>query len=313
MSPMLAPSPEELAVSATRQVLDLVLRDGKPLVVVRSPPGAGKTWLVETVVALAARHCGLRVAVVAPRAEQTYDILRRLVGVVAPVPIQPFQSAARSLPADLDGDPRLLRVASSVAGFSGRPQVLVSTVAKLFDSCPDLTQYCFDLLVCDEAYQVPYKDFAPLFKLARQVLMVGDPGQLPPLVRADTARFESARVKVHWPAPKELLRTLPDVPVVSLPVTRRLPQDTVDIVQPAFYPDLDFVSSSVSEERRISFGSAGFRTPVDRALDLLHNGASMVGILLPRLDFPVGEVDQEVVETMAEVVRRLREDRKSVV
>jgi hypothetical protein len=307
MSPVVLASPEEMALSATQRVLEVVFQDGEPLVVVRSPPGAGKTWLVETVVAVATRHFGLRVAVLAPRAEQTYDLLRRLAGVVAPVPIQPLQSSLRSLPADLEGDPRILPPTPNVAGVAVQARVLVGNVAKFFDSCPDFPQARFDLLVCDEAYQVPFKDFAPLFKLARQVLMVGDPGQLPPLVRADTAPFESGLVKVHWPAPRELLRKFTGVPVVSLPVTRRLPQDTVDILQPAFYPDLEFVSSAVPEERRISFGATGLRTPVDRALDLLEEGATLVGLLLPRLEYPVGEVDQEVVETMAEVVRRLRE------
>jgi MoxR-like ATPase len=56
-------------VVATRCALDLMLRDGEPLVV-ESPPGAGKTELVEAVAATAATHGGLRVAVVAPRAQQ---------------------------------------------------------------------------------------------------------------------------------------------------------------------------------------------------------------------------------------------------
>jgi putative protein kinase ArgK-like GTPase of G3E family len=70
---------------ALGRVLDLVLRDGEPLVIVPSPPGAGKTSLVEAV-AVAAVHHGLRVLVVSPRAEQTYDFIRRLLTDYRPLP-----------------------------------------------------------------------------------------------------------------------------------------------------------------------------------------------------------------------------------
>ncbi len=72
---------------AANRVLDLTLRDRHPDVVVDSPPGAGKTWLVEQVVATAV-HFGGRVAVVAPRAEQTYDLVRRLRRNYPQVPLE---------------------------------------------------------------------------------------------------------------------------------------------------------------------------------------------------------------------------------
>jgi Ni2+-binding GTPase involved in maturation of urease and hydrogenase len=69
----------ESSLEAERRVLELVLREGQPLVVVMSPPGAGKTRLIESVVATAVQGLSLAVAVATPRAEQMYDVLRRLL------------------------------------------------------------------------------------------------------------------------------------------------------------------------------------------------------------------------------------------
>src|SRR5438093_7249611 len=90
---------------ATGRVLDSVIRAGQPLVIVDSPPGAGKTTLVETVTATAVQHARLRVAVIAPRAEQIYDILRRVVSNFDQMPLQILQAAQRELPPGLAGTP----------------------------------------------------------------------------------------------------------------------------------------------------------------------------------------------------------------
>jgi hypothetical protein len=181
---------------------------------------------------------------------------------------------------------------------------VVATVDK-FGIRAQTLQGRFDLLICDEAYQVPFVRFLPLTLIARQVLLVGDPGQLPPLVRADTSRFEATSYRVHWPAPKELLARFPDVPTVQLPVTWRLPQDTVDLIQPAFYPDLPFESAVLGVERRLAFGAAGLGDPLDRVLDQVAGGNSIAALVAPERRFGPDEVDEELSEVSAMVVRRL--------
>jgi hypothetical protein len=298
----LSSSVESLARQAVDDVLELVLNEGEPVVVVDSPPGAGKTSLVEALVATAVLHAGLRVLVVTPRAEQAFDLLRRLVADYVPLPMQLLKAAGRELPASvaaIDG----LRVVDHAEDLVGGAGVTVSTVAKAFLSVPHIEAGEFDILVCDEAYQVTYKDFVPLFEVSRQTVLVGDPGQLPPLVEADTARFEAARYRVHWPVPREVLRRFPEVPVVKLPASRRLPQDTVDLIQPSFYPELPFRSAAPGD-RRLELEESGSGDVIDRALDLLANGASVVGIVLPPAERIIAGVDEEVAEVMAEVVAR---------
>lgn len=300
---------EEQTRAATRRVLELVIDAGEPIVGVDSPPGAGKTWLVESVAATG-RHLGLRVVVVTPRAEQAFDLVRRLLRNFGPIPVELMLAKDRTLPPDLDGHPHRLPPRAPIAraawGHISGPSILVGTVAKMGSFVPDLRHHSFDVLVCDEAYQATYADFAPLFHLARQTLLVGDPGQLPPLVDADVARFEAARYKVHWPAPREILRRFPDAPWVKLPASRRLPPDTADLVQPSFYPDHRFVSVARQEDRRIGFATAAIGLdPVDAALGLLADGSSVVGVLEPEREMSFVDADEEVAERMAAVVARL--------
>jgi hypothetical protein len=298
-----------LMEEARRSVLELTIRQGHPIVGVDSPPGAGKTNLVEDVVATAVLHARMRVGVVAPRAEQTYEILRRVAANFPINGIQVLQSSERQLPPDLAANPQILPPVSRARDLRGGAGVVVGTAAKFLVTQPDLPDRAFDLLVCDEAYQLPYKDYAPLMALAGHHLLVGDPGQLPPLVQVDTARFEAARSRVHWPVPKEVLRRFPLTPVVGLPASYRLVQDSVSLLQPAFYPDLPFVSAANAAERRIGFAAGGLGSLVDPALDLIEHGASMVALLLPARDVPPGELDDEVAELAAKVAERILQRR----
>lgn len=294
---------ERQARAATSRILDLVLREGRPIVLVDSPPGAGKTRLIEDVVGTSVNF-GLRVAVVTPKAEQAYDFVRRVRAAFAQLPVQLLQSRERLLPDDLARDPAI-SVVNRTGDLAGGPGVVISTIHKLAFSMPEYEGDAFDLLICDEAYQAPAKTFHPLFGLARQVLLVGDPGQLPPLVLADTHRFEAAPYKVHWPIPSELLERIPNVDVVRLPATRRLPPETAELIQPGFYPDLPFVSAARSEDRRLGLLPVRGRNAIDRALDQLAGGASIVRIELPARNLPGTDLDEEVAETIAEVVARL--------
>ncbi len=306
-SPMntIAPTIEARTLVAEGDVLDAVLRRGEPLVVVKSPPGAGKTRLVETVTSAAVHHGDLRVAVVTPRAEQSYDFVRRLFPAV-PIRVELLQASKRRPPGDLVNllGGNIVRDPRNLARGAG---VVVGTAAKFGVSLEALGSGAFDLVICDEAYQLPYRDFAILAAMSQQHLLVGDPGQLPPLVRADMARFEAARHHVHWPAPQELLRRHSGVPVIELPATRRLPQDSVDFVQPAFYPELPFVSAVDPATRSVSFAAAGLGTPIDRALDLIVDGATIVCLVLPASDVPVDRVDQELAVVGGSVVHRMLE------
>lgn len=295
----------QMADDARRRILNAVLQERHPAVLVDSPPGAGKTNLVEAVVATAVAHEGLRVAVLTPRVEQANDLARRIRNDYQPFETVLLHSEERAPPADVmaAGVSALTKADRLPTG----PSLVIATAKKMQMAVTKLEDGRFDLIVFDEAYQLPWKEMAPILQLGRRVLLVGDPGQLPPLVRADVARFEGAASKVHWAAPRELLRLHPDLPRIPLPATFRLPQDTVDFVQPAFYPELPFVSGAAELERKVSFATAGMNGPIDRALDQLAGGATMVGLLLPERRIEAEDVDEELAELAADVLARLLE------
>ena len=291
---------DQRARDVARDVLDSAVIQGAPLTLVDSPPGAGKTWLVERTLSLATTQ-RMTVCCVMPRAQQGFDLVRRLRDGFDLPRLQLLVSKDRSPPPDLVSS---VNIITDVECIGADPGVVVSTVDKVAIHLPDLRENRFDLLVVDEAYQLAFKQFLPVTSLAPRVLLVGDPGQLPPLVRADTARFEAADFRVHWPAPKELLRRYPGTPRFRLPATRRFLQDTVEIVQPSFYPELPFLSAVDSSERQFRFVVAGIGGAIDRALDMIVDGATIVSLVLPKRDPTFEKVDSEIADTVAAVVER---------
>ena len=294
-------SVDKISHDVACDVLRSAIIQGAPLTLADSPPGAGKTWLVERALSLATTQAGMTVCCVTPRAQQGFDLVRRLLQGFNLPRLQLLVSKDRSPPTDLVGTANII---TDVHSIGTGPGVVVSTVDKVAIHLCDLSQHHFDLLVVDEAHQLAFKQFLPVSSLAPRVLLVGDPGQLPPLVRTDTARFEMGDFRVHWPAPKELLRKYPSTPRFQLPATRRFLQDSVEIVQPSLYPELPFVSAVAPSERQIRFAVAGIDGALDRALDMIVDGATIVSLVLPTREPTFEEVDSEIADTIAAVVER---------
>lgn len=82
-------------------------------------------------------------------------------------------------------------------------------------------------------------------------------------------------------------------------MTRRLPQDTVDIIQPAFYPQLPFSSAVRSKDCGFRFDAPGDGGTIDRALDMLTEGKSLICLLLPGENNPAGIIHTELSEQAA--------------
>ena len=121
-------STAQRAIDTVREVLTLVLYRGLPLLIVDSPPGAGKTWLVEEVVAAAVTGARMRVCIVTPRANQGFDVLLRLVNRFALPQIEALVAQHRSMPSVLIG--QVTRV-NSARNLGVGPGVVVTTAHKL--------------------------------------------------------------------------------------------------------------------------------------------------------------------------------------
>lgn len=279
---------------AQDQVRDAVLAHlagDRAAAVVKAPPGSGKTLLLGEVVSRLVK-AGKRIAVATQTNAQADDLCRRLAGNgQRPYRFVKSGGGATSLPAPVT-------VISERAELPRGRSVVVAT-AKKWSSIQ--IEQSFDALLVDEAWQMPWATFIPLGRVAGRFALIGDPGQIPPTVTVDTSRWETSPFPPHRPTPEVVLAQAGGhVLCAELPASRRLPHDTVDLIQP-FY-DFAFGAWARPVDRGIAFGKRG-RGAVDAALDRLTTGSVMVATL-PTPDF-VPEIDEELVEATVHAVSRL--------
>jgi hypothetical protein len=95
----------------------------------------------------------------------------------------------------------------------------------------------------DEAWQLTFADLGGLGPLTAHVVL-GDPGQIAPVVTGDSRRWHHQATGPHCAAPEALITAYPDaVTRLRLPSTWRLGPATTSLIQPAFYAELPFTSS----------------------------------------------------------------------
>lgn len=279
------------------------LLDGERLQLVKAPPGAGKTYLLLELLA-AGIGAGMRLAVGTFTNAQADDVCRRLATDHPSVPVVRFISGS-ALDPDL---PPGVGVVRSKGDLPSGSCVVVASTAKWGLSDID----GFDALLIDEAWQISWADFLLLLPLAERFLLIGDPGQIPPVVSIATDRWETSPNAPHLPTPQLLLADGSRGAVLEeLPGSRRLPADAVEAVN-EFY-DFRFGAFAEPGERYVRFRTNGGSGPLDRALDLLAE-TSIVGVTLPTPDDgPPVEIDDEIALAVAGLVTRLldREPRAS--
>lgn len=216
---------------------------GDPATVVPACPGAGKSRLVALLAHALADGVGLRVAVAAQTREQAAELARRITAV--------SDHAALIVSAQAKKRNTVSGV-RTVAGRSVRwtrpagGEILIATAARWLYADPNALSA--DLLLVDEAWQCTYADLGALGALARQVVCVGDPGQVAPVVTGCTDRWAGDPTGPHVPAPAALLAAHGDaVTVYELTNSWRLGPQTCALVSEHFYPQMPFTSRRPDE------------------------------------------------------------------
>lgn len=218
-----------------------------------APPGSGKTRLVVLLAASLAERAKLRVGIAAQTRDQAVELARRLglLGHPAMLAWSATQPTPQLPPAARCGKGGQVRFPPSGGG------VVVATTARWLVSDP--SRLGCDVMVVDEAWQATYADLGALGAFAGQVVCVGDPGQIDPVVTGQVSRWEGLPTAPNLPAPEALLAAHGDaISVVQLRHTWRLGPQTTALIQPVFYPDLPFTSRRPDE---FLVGSDGERMP----------------------------------------------------
>jgi len=289
-------SPDDLA----EEMLQRVLRtqwDRDPAVVLDSPPGAGKTGVAERLAVQGMHLLHERVMVTTQTNEQAFDLARRLCTRYSESRFHLLARQSLPIPANVAGLPNLI-IVNDIGGLPQGPSVVIGNGAKW--SWIDSDQTLFGLQVVDEAYQLPDFRYHLIAGLASRQVLIGDPGQIDPVIRSELERWRCDLSGPHVPAPKALIERHPSVTKLSLPASRRLVQDTIDFVQPAFYPQMNFVA--MNRNRRLTFGTPGV-APMDTPLDAVQNGQSLVMVELPAM--LAGEVDPDLADELVWTINRV--------
>ncbi|MFO1361350.1 MAG: AAA domain-containing protein [Burkholderiales bacterium] len=282
------------------------LSSERAVVVVKAPPGSGKTYLLSRVVqALAKRE--QRIAIAAQTNAQADDLCRRLADAPWKVRSYRFVGSGGGMDEPAEG----VTEVSSFDDLPIGPCVVVGTSAKW--GLAQIKQW-FDVLLVDEAWQMQWLQFIPLGRVASRFVLIGDPGQIPPVVAIDASRWETAEIPPHLAAPEVICsgvgRRAGVVPVeLQLPASRRLPYDAVELLQP-FY-DFPFASWALPGERAV-VATGRIVEPIDRGIDLLAEG-SVVGVTIPTVDdLPASDMDEDVAELVVRIATRILERKAKV-
>jgi hypothetical protein len=279
------------------QALKKAAAGSSRLCITSAPPGSGKTRLLARVAsALANRPARFRVAIACQTNSQADDVCRRLVESDPGVPVFRFISG-RSTPPDL---PDLVQITSDKRELPHGPSLVVATSAKwgLID-----LQEPFDILFIDEAWQLAHKNLLLLTQVSERFVLIGDPGQISPVVSVDASRWETAVQAPHRPAPEVMLRLAPNQAArFQLPATWRLPLETAELVR-GFY-DFEFGAVADPGARRLVLEKRT-KDGIDRALHAVS--AHTVGALtLPTpASGPPVERDLELAALCAKTVQRV--------
>ncbi|WP_067496568.1 AAA family ATPase [Actinoplanes sp. TFC3] len=246
------------------RIVDAVLHDLATSVhrgvVVDSPPGAGKSTLVVRAAGVLAAT-GVPLMIVAQTNEQVDDLIARLAAA------SPELGVGRLSAVDYVATERVrahpsCRVGAKVADLGG-PAVTIGTAAKW----ATVTDGTWPWAIVDEAYQMRSDALLRVAPRFDRALFVGDPGQLDPFSTVEVDRWTGLSWDPMQSAVAVLLRHNPDLPVLRLPVSWRLPASAAPVVAAAFYPFTGFRSGTGPADRTLSFGTPT-ASPIDEVLDV---------------------------------------------
>lgn len=276
-----------------RALTDYLAAGGR-LAIVKAPPGSGKTHtLIEVLTALAGE--GIRVAVAAQTNNQANDICERFARDHPKVPVTRFASAGTAQPRDFPPSVMWITGKEHLPTGAG---VTVATTAKW--ALTDLLHGPYDLLAIDEAWQMAWADLMQCATLSERFLMIGDPGQIPPVVTIDVRRWETSPRAPHKAAPEVVLGEAAYAAMWflgSLPACRRLPNESVDFVKP-FY-DFDF-------HAYVGTGVSGVELPAGHLWSEHLGSGRPQALTIPTPEHgPPIEVDREIAAAAAGVVEEL--------
>lgn len=169
----------------------------------------------------------------------------------------------------------------------------------------------FDILFIEEAWQLSYANFLLLAdRIAPNLVMIGDPGQIPPVVSIPTNRWDTNLQGPHLAAPEIISRMVNKENRFSLPATRRLPSDTAALIKD-FY-DFSFDSYAEINEKKIKPIKMNSGSKISQALGQFENGSILGLTIKTPKQGPPQEKDMALVEAAIKSAVELIESKAEI-
>jgi hypothetical protein len=206
------------------------------------------TTLVATVLAHLWKNTDMKIGVAAVSHSAVNDLAGRVAALVGPNVV--FKAASKRV-AESETLPAMVQHTTEA---TPQRHIVARAVAswKFIRVTPDDPGRELDLLVFDEAWQLTYSTLVAAASVARQVLMIGDPGQTEPIVRGHAHTWSG------WDSPAApgpvVMSQRDDAVTLTMPETFRVGAATVRALAPLYpfpftsaRPDRDIVGRSELE------------------------------------------------------------------
>jgi hypothetical protein len=295
------------ALIEPKEVIRRVAHERAPALVVASPPGGGKTRLAVAAASYTA-SLGDRAVIATLSNIGADDVALRVQQHVEKhqlkIPVIRLVGQERRRDPTVEEQLQELgpvRRISNAKELPNEPSVTITTLAKLATST---FLSPFDFCVFDEAFLASFADLLAAARATTRILLIGDPGQIGPVVEANVAPWSHIGWGPHKGAGVALLALRKDISLVGLKHSYRLQPDVVSLVAPVFYDKYPFDSQAIAPDLPIEEGN---RAPIDILIDKAFGGANQAlsaGLIPGQCDtLP----DRVMAESSVHVAHRIRE------
>jgi hypothetical protein len=311
-----APDYAEVAERELRTVLALLdgLRHDERALVVKAPPGGGKSTLVRAVARALQRHGVVPIATQTnAQADDLILALHREDPAVAVARLHSADGLTAAVEAAAAASNGRLLIDKNLPDLLAHgARIIVAPAAKWAYSAPPAP---FRRMIIDECYQMRADDLYAIANHAERLLFIGDPGQLSPFTRLDTDRWQALPHSPIRPAMDILFANHPGLPVHNMGVSWRLPPSAAGLVSDCFYPNVPFIAGTATQSRTLQLNNRQFspRVPAGSVVHTALDQAKETGWAY--LELPsrhAARADEQTAQTLSDLTIALLDRRATI-
>jgi AAA domain len=276
--------------------------------VVSAAPGSGKSILLLKLVKQLVES-GKRVVVATQTNNQALNLTKDWFGetINGDSKFTLFSSSKYTRPKDLAPENWSTQFKNIPVG----PRVIVGNAKKwaITTANDPVEEMGAHTLIVDEAYQMTWSTFMQLSPIAPRAVLIGDAGQIPPVVKVEGSAWDTSLMPPHWPAPQTAERLKSRLgeryQFGELETSWRIPEESLKFVQP-FYPNISLKPVAFTGDRVMRWHSGSQpEGPIGEALKAASKGEPVL-VTVPTGDEGAPQyTDDKVASVVAKILMSL--------